>query len=65
MQEMKIQVKATEDFLEKYPLIFTQLQIPETPFHCLPTKNKKTSFFSKERKFKDISDDILGDVGGS
>ena len=63
MQEMEMQVRATENFLEKYLPIFTQSQISETLFHCLPTTNKKKLFFYEEKKFKDLNNDILKDDG--
>ncbi len=62
-EELDMRTRITDNYLEKYLVMFVQAQISETLHHCLQSTHKKRLHFYEEKKFKEFNAEILRDEG--
>ena len=63
IENFELQIRTSENYLEKYLPLYTQSQISEALHSCLSTTNKRRLILFEERKFRDLNNDILQDDG--
>jgi len=59
IENFELQIRTSENYLEKYLPLYTQSQISEALHSCLSTTNKRRLILFEERKFRDLNNDIL------